>query len=162
MMWGLPESESTPFLDVITEQLDAKANITHVLGFNEPDSEKDTGGSKITPSDAAKTWIQEIEPLKDRDIQLGGPAVTGSPRGLQWLQDFFNECDGKCTVDFLPIHWYGNFEGLASFMGQVREKYEKLDVWVTEFAIPHADGEEGLKQTQGFYNVGMEYFDRLE
>lgn len=97
-------------------------NITHVLGYNEPDGDAKTGGSGIAPAAAAANWISQIEPLRRMGIKVGGPAVTGSPRGHQWLEDFFTACSDlgtNCTIDFLPVHWYGNFEGLASHLGQV-------------------------------------------
>jgi hypothetical protein len=98
-------------------------NISHILGFNEPDEPVGpTGGSGIDPYTAAQLWIDEIEPLREMGIKVGGPGITGSQRGINWLASFFNACADlgtNCTVDFQPMHWYGNFEGLASFMGQL-------------------------------------------
>lgn len=99
--------------------LSAGTNITHVLGFNEPDGTSVTGGSNVSPVVAAQLWKTNIEPLKAKGVHLGAPAVTGSQRGLTWLQNFFTACNGGCSADFLPIHYYGDFSGLASYMGQV-------------------------------------------
>jgi hypothetical protein len=55
-------------------------------------------------------------------IKAGAPAVTGSPGGFTWLSEFFAACTAagtNCTADFIPIHWYGDFVGLASHLGQV-------------------------------------------
>ena len=117
--WG----NNPTFADTVKELIGNGRNITHVLGMNEPDEPIGaTGGSGIDPVKAAGIWIQQIEPLRALGIKTGAPAVTGSQRGITWLKGFFNACTEmgtNCTMDFLPMHWYGNFEGLASFMGQL-------------------------------------------
>lgn len=159
MLWGEDSAGDLPtsFYDVVKGLIDGGREINYVLGFNEPDGCKD-GGSCIDADKAAEAWIAEIEPLKDLDLKLGAPAVTGSPRGLAWLQDFYTACDGGCSTDFLPIHWYGNFEGMASYIGQVNETYANMTMWVTEFGLPNED----LEATQTFFNQSITYLDRLE
>lgn len=121
MLWGAPASTSdTTFLDGVTSMINAGKNITYVLSFNEPDGSTDTGGSNVSPDLAAQTWIREIEPLRKLGVKCGAPAVTGATTGFTWLQDFFAACDGACTADFLPVHWYGDFAGMASNIGQKR------------------------------------------
>lgn len=88
---------------------------------------------------------------------MGAPGISGSQTGKAWLKEFFGACK-NCTVDFIPIHWYGNFEGFASFIGEIREMYLDKDLWITEFGIPKVD----LKETQKFFNSSTEYLDRLE
>jgi hypothetical protein len=159
MLWDTISAGKTPgsFYNTVKGLKDSGREIKYVLGFNEPDGCKD-GGSCIDAVKAAEAWVSEVEPLKDLDIKLGAPAVTGSPRGLAWLQDFYTACDGGCSTDFLPIHWYGNFEGLASYMGQVNETYPNMTMWVTEFGYPNQD----LETTETFFNQSISYFDRLE
>lgn len=109
--------------------IDDGRNVTHVLAYNEPDGTSSTGGSSISPSAAATNWISQVEPLRKLGVKTGAPAVTGSQRGLTWLEDFFDACADigtNCTADFIPLHWYGNFEGLASYLGQVRAAYVSL------------------------------------
>lgn len=101
--------------------------------------------------------------------------MTGSPRGIEWLASFNASClrlnpgsnssdedngnnEGGCIGDFIPIHWYGNFEGLASHMGQVRALYPSIPMWVTEYGLPNNE----LEATQEFFNSSMEYFDRMD
>ncbi|KAL8930868.1 MAG: hypothetical protein Q9208_000409 [Pyrenodesmia sp. 3 TL-2023] len=153
MLWG----SSTTFLNEVTEQIEGGANISYVLGFNEPDGGGATGGSAIPADTAAETWQREIEPLRELGVKLGAPAVTGAPNGFTWLENFFNACDGNCNVDFIPVHWYGNFEGLASHIGQVMGTYPNKTIWVTEYANNNVP----LKDSQIFYNQSSQYFDRI-
>lgn len=118
MLWN----PTTTFRSQIEQQVKSGINITHVMGYNEPDGDAATGGSNVGPRIAAENWISQMEPLRKMGIKLGAPAVTGSPRGITWLKNFFNSCADlgtNCTIDFLPLHWYGNFEGMASFMGEI-------------------------------------------
>lgn len=124
MLWG--SSNSSGFASEVQAQISAGRNITHVLTFNEPDGTTSTGGSDIAASDAASMWIKDVEPLRNASIKTGAPAVTGSQNGLNWLSDFFSNCTSlgtNCTVDFIPLHWYGDFQGLANYMGQVVAAY---------------------------------------
>lgn len=156
MLWGAsPDDTGTPFLDSVKKQISDGANITYVLGFNEPDGGHDTGGSSLAASLAASRWKAEIEPLKELGVKLGAPAVTGAQSGWEWLQNFFAECDGGCNPDFIPVHWYGNFEGMMSHIGQVTSKWPNLTVWVTEYGYPH----QSLEESQSFYNQSATSFD---
>ena len=120
MLWGI--SNSSSFLSQIQTQITAGTKVSHVLAFNEPDGSSSSGGSDINPAAAAAVWIQEVEPLRKLGVKAGAPAVTGSPGGFTWLSEFFANCTiqgTNCTADFIPVHWYGNFEGMASHIGQV-------------------------------------------
>lgn len=159
MLWGAPASTSdTTFLTNVTAQILSGANITYVMSFNEPDGTSATGGSNVSPSVAAKVWQRQLEPLRRLGVSLGAPGVTGANTGFTWLQDFFTACDGNCTADFLPIHWYGDFSGLASHVGQVQAMYPNMSIWATEFALQDAT----LPDSQTFFNTSIKYFDRLE
>jgi hypothetical protein len=159
MLWGASDSDTgTPFYDSVKAQIDGGANISYVLGFNEPDGPHSTGGSALPVDLAAARWKAEMEPLKKLGVKLGAPAVTGAASGWAWLQNWFTECDGGCHPDFIPVHWYGNFEGMASHIGQVMATYPNMTVWVTEFGFPNQD----LKATQEFYNMSKNSFDGWE
>ena len=159
MLWGAPSSFSdTTFLENVTGQLVEGRNITYVMGFNEPDNTAATGGSDIDPSDAAKYWIKQLEPLRKLGISLGAPAVTGGSSGFVWLANFTDACDGGCTFDFIPIHWYGSFDGLSSHISDVLAIYPDKKIWVTEFALDNAD----LNDTQQFFQTAVTYLDNNE
>lgn len=174
MLWGASDKDTgTPFYDNVKRQIDGGANISYVLGFNEPDGTHATGGSNLAVDIAAKRWIAEMEPLKKLGVKLGAPAVTGAASGWTWMENFLEACDGGCNPDFIPVHWYGkcyihephvrhrltsflgNFEGMASHVGRVTAKYPNLTVWVTEYGYPH----ESLEETQSFYNMSARTFD---
>ena len=159
MLWGAPtDNTDTAFLDNVRAQIKGGANISYVLTFNEPDGSSDTGGSNVQADVAAATWIREIEPLRAQGVKLGAPAVTGAPSGFTWLSNFFNACNGSCHADFIPVHWYGDFGGVSSHLGQVHGTYPNMTIWVTEYA----DSNVPLKDSQTFYNTSAEYFDRIE
>lgn len=128
MLWGAPEDpDDTTFVADVTRLIKRGINITNVLSFNEPDGEFIHGGSNIEPATAARVWVNNMIPLQRLGIRVGLPACTGGPSGLPWLQSFLDECSKlistdretrNCTYDFVTIHWYGNFDGLASHVGE--------------------------------------------
>jgi hypothetical protein len=146
----------------------------HLLSFNEPDGEKDTGGSSISPEDAAKAYIDHIAPYRSgnsRNWKISHPSVTGSPRGLEWLRDFNTSCysideENGCPTDFIAAHWYGAFDGLKGWLASLDEFYngnktdgeEKLKIWVTEMALPQQDAE----ATVAMMNETLPYLDGLD
>ncbi|KAI1845863.1 hypothetical protein JX265_011242 [Neoarthrinium moseri] len=127
------------------------ASSKHLFTFNEPDGTFETGGSDLTPQVAARVYIEKIVPLRNR-FQISHPSTTGSQRGFQWLQDFNAACwaidpENGCPADFVVIHWYGDFVGMTSWIGQLAAWYREskvglqgeLRVWVTELGVPGAD-----------------------
>jgi len=155
-LWGAPSGYAdTTFLKNVTAQIVEGSNITYALGFNEPDGIGETGGSNVRPGDAARYWITQMEPLRKLGVSLGAPAVTGATQGFTWLSDFVKACGGNCTFDFVPVHWYGSFDGMASHIADVSEAYPGKPIWVTEFGLPNAP----LKETQEFLNRSCAYFD---
>jgi len=158
MLWGNPAAGQTPFYQTVQNLIQNGQKINYVLGFNEPDGCA-SGGSCIDAQTAAQVWISQIQPLQKMGIKLGAPAVTGAPTGFNWLQNWFTACAGQCKPDFIPVHWYGNFQGLASHMGQVNGTYPNITaMWITEYADPDVS----LYDSQSFYNESASYFDRLE
>jgi len=169
MQWGAPAKNpdvDTSFYDAVNQMQKNGQNITWVLGFNEPDGCAN-GGSCVDPKTAATAWVKQFEPMRSQlNVKLGGPACTGGDSGWTWLQAFHTACaalkndNSGCEMDFLPIHWYGSFDGLAGHLGRVNSTYGNniSDIWVTEFAYDNED----LADTQSFYNSSTQYFDRLE
>jgi len=157
-----PDSTDTTFLTSILDQIKSGANITHVLAYNEPDGQASTGGTDILADSAANTWMRNIAPLRERNIKVGLPAVTSSPDGFNWLANFNTSClalsQAGCAADFIPVHFYGDFQGFTSHVGQVRATYPQLAIWVTEFA----DADDTLLNSQSFYNQSVTFLDQLD
>jgi hypothetical protein len=129
MLWGAPSDASdTSFLTTVQGLISDGTNISHVMTFNEPDGSTDSGGSNVDPTMAAKVWVSNIEPLAEAGVKIGLPACTGGWGGLPWMRQFLGNCSAlvstgtnatrNCTFDFVPLHWYGNFEGLTSHIGE--------------------------------------------
>jgi hypothetical protein len=128
MLWGAPASLSdTTFVDQVKGLISGGRNITHIMSFNEPDGSTQYGGSDIDPTIAAQVWVNNIIPLQKLGIKAGLPACTGGWGGLPWTRQFLGNCSKliststqtkNCSFEFVPLHWYGNFEGLASHIGE--------------------------------------------
>lgn len=128
MLWGAPaDASDTTFLTTVQGLVKGGRNISRVMTFNEPDGPAAYGGSDVDPTMAAKVWVSNIIPLQAMGIKVGLPACTGGWGGIPWMNQFLGNCSklissgGKtknCTYDFVPLHWYGNFDGLASHIGE--------------------------------------------
>eukprot|EP01113_Clastostelium_recurvatum_P009481 TRINITY_DN14569_c0_g1_i5.p1 TRINITY_DN14569_c0_g1~~TRINITY_DN14569_c0_g1_i5.p1 ORF type:complete len:169 (-),score=27.73 TRINITY_DN14569_c0_g1_i5:54-527(-) len=83
---------------------------------------------------AASLWRQHLQPLKGQGKRLGAPAVTSAPSGKPWLQQFIQICGAACTIDFIPIHWYGSdSNAFKSYVTEMHNTFNK-PIWVTEWA----------------------------
>jgi hypothetical protein len=144
------------------QNLNLDDNDKYILVFNEPDGGTDGGGTDFSPEDAAEAWMEHIVPLREDGWRVSLPATTGSGYGLEWLSSFNSSCfdlaDDGCEVDFLATHYYGDFPGVASWLGTLHEMYPDLEVWLTEFALPQADEE----VTGAMLNQTLPYLDGLE
>lgn len=80
------------------------------------------GGSNVDPTFGAEVWVNNFIPLQAMGIRVGLPSTSSSRAGLMWLKRFLGSCSQiihkPCTYDFVPLHWYGDFEGLASHIGE--------------------------------------------
>jgi hypothetical protein len=148
------------------------ASSTHLLSFNEPDGTTGSGGSSISPEDAAKAYIDFVVPFRngEKKWKISHPSTTGSPNGLQWLRKFNESCydidhENGCPADFVAAHWYGAFDGLAAWLGTLNDFYntnstrnDPLPIWITEMALPQQDA----KNTLGMMNQTLPYLDHLD
>lgn len=122
MLWGAPSDiNDTSFLNSVRGLVNYGTKVSNVLTFNEPDM-SGYGGSDVSPAYGAQVWVNNIIPLQELGIRAGLPAPTGSEHGLRWLEEFLGNCSkiiGRhCAYDFVTLHWYGPFEGLASHIGE--------------------------------------------
>lgn len=158
----------------------APGSSTHLLTFNEPDHIEDDGGSDISPEDAAEAYIEYIVPLRNgsssdgRTWNISHPSVTGSGQGIEWLRAFNESCweiDSRngCPTDFIAVHYYGDFPGLAGWLGTLREFYGDMSsggdddddvppMWITEMAFAGEDDEANV----AMLNESMAYLDEQD
>lgn len=172
MLWGAPPNiDDTIYYDNIKSLInDRNVNVSHLLTFNEPDGPTYYGGSDMQPALAAQVWVNNVIPLQKEfpHLKVGLPGITGAPYGLEWMHQFLANCSSlistddknkkNCTYDFVTIHWYGNFEGLASHLGTYSAAFPNVSTWVTEYNLDNQD----LGTTQEFFKMSSEYLDRLD
>ena len=169
--WPIREAHGLEFVPMIhsLENLDddidtiKSGDAEYVLTFNEPDGDTSGGGTDIDAEDAAKAWEKILE-LRDVGKKISLPATTGSDGGWEWLNDFNESCwdlyeDTGCDFDFVAAHWYGAFEGLASWAGRLHAAYPNRDVWVTEMALPQPADEEEVLQMM---NSSLGFLDETD
>jgi hypothetical protein len=58
-------------------------------------------------------------------------------------------------VDFLPLHWYGNYKGFREYIWSVQQEYPGMELWLTEVGFPwESEGE-----TRSFFEDVIQYLD---
>lgn len=171
MIHGIDATENQQTEQVISN-LDKSS--THLLSFNEPDGTTGSGGSSISPEDAARAYIDYVVPFRTgkkggRNWKISHPSTTGSPNGLEWLRSFNASCydldpDNGCPLDFVSAHWYGDFAGMAAWLASLNEFYnvnstrdQNLGIWVTELGLPQQDAD----ATVGMMNQSLPYLENL-
>lgn len=128
------------------EKLKESRGVTHLLGFNEPDSPKQ-GNTSVEK--AIALWPK----LMDTGLRLGSPAVTDNARGSNWFKAFFTQAMAKqYRVDFIAVHRYPNLKKQGSAQQFLRSidrlhKQYRLPIWVTEFSGLNF-GSKGRQMTQ--------------
>ena len=115
------------------EKLKKSHGVTHLLGFNEPDS-KSQGDTSVER--AIELWPK----LEKTNLRLGSPAVTDNKEGRQWFQEFMLKAAKKrLRIDFIAVHLYPDITGpntVKQFfrkLDEVHRKYRK-PIWITEFS----------------------------
>ncbi|KAI5306429.1 hypothetical protein KEM56_000955 [Ascosphaera pollenicola] len=119
-------------------------NVDHLLGFNEPDQDSQ---ANMSPDQAVRYYEQDISPYHGQ-ASLGSPAITSSEdsgKGLNWMDQFLDQCNGACNIDFMVTHWYGNNDSgeqnADAFLSYVdravdlAQKYGINKIWITEFGF---------------------------
>ncbi|KAI4524165.1 fungal hydrophobin [Schizophyllum commune Loenen D] len=107
-----------------------------ILGMNEPN---EVGQSNMSPEEAVKLWQEHIQPKKDLGYKLVSPATSGNPAGKEWMQKFYDQCQG-CTFDAQAVHWYDI--DAQNFIDYVNDYHDRFGypVFVTEFADQNFNG----------------------
>lgn len=153
MLWGLKDKFEVSWPANAEQAIENGSKA--LLSFNEPDLDSQ---AHMSPSDAAENHKLYMNPFAGK-ARISSPSITnsGSPgMGLDWMQKFFDACNGECKVDFLALHSYGT--DAPTVLNHLLDAYNrfKKPVWVTELGFDSDDDD--AKTTKS-----MEYFlDQLE
>ncbi|KAK3345241.1 glycosyl hydrolase catalytic core-domain-containing protein [Neurospora tetraspora] len=151
MLWGTDKGFPQSWNANAQKAIDAGSKA--FLSFNEPDL---SSQSNLSPQAAADGHIQYMNPWAGK-VRISSPSITNSDdpnMGLNWMQKFFDACNGQCKVDFLALHSYGT-DG-PTVLNHLLDAYNrfKKPVWVTELGFAGDDDQ---------VNQAMEYvLDHLE
>lgn len=127
MFWG-KNSVTTETLTYLKQEI-LNGRCKRVLGFNEPDGEKQ---ANMTVEQALELWPQ----LQSLKVPLGSPAIVDAANG-EWLEEFMAGCEERgYRVDFICVHNYGGVgvEAFKTKMQGIIDKYG-LPILITEFAV---------------------------
>lgn len=104
-----------------------KTNVTHMLGFNEPDRPDQ---ADMTVAQAIAQWPE----LMQSGLRLGSPAPADS--GLGWLYEFMDQADARgYRVDFVAVHYYRGGSTANQLFNWLRDIHLRTGrpLWVTEW-----------------------------
>lgn len=107
-------------------------NITHLLGYNEPERAKQ---GNLSLEKGVELWPRLVKLAEKNNLRLGSPAPSSDAGGMKWLDGFMEEARRrKLRVDFVALHWYRSRDAsqFEAFIDDVARKY-RLPVWITEF-----------------------------
>lgn len=133
LLWGKDKlNDWTTAVNGRLKPMFMSKDITHVLGFNEP---QEKGQSNMTPQEAKDLWMTHLHPLKtEYGVRLGSPATSSAPSGKNWTQEFLTVCGTDCEVDFIALHYYGtNATDMIAYITDFWTTFQK-PIWVTEWA----------------------------
>lgn len=109
------------------EKINAKHNVTHLLGFNEP-MQKDQ--ANMSMHQCLEMWPK----LQASGLRLGSPCPTDGT--VDWLYKFCDEADKRgLRVDFVAVHYYRGGLSTEQVIGWLKAIHERTGrpLWVTEW-----------------------------
>lgn len=109
--------------------INTKQNVTHALGYNEPDRPDQ---ANATVQEALDAWPEMMK----SGLRVGSPSPSDASVGLDWLYEFMRRADSlKYRVDFIPVHWYKGGQTATQFHGWLKGIHErtKRPIWITEW-----------------------------
>lgn len=134
--WNIGGSSSTDYEYSIIRQnagwpswneLNNKKNVTHLLGFNEPDRPDQ---ANMTVDEAFNQWPEMMK----SGLRIGSPAPA-SPHS-SWITNFLAKCDQlNYRVDYVAIHCYWGGLTPAQWYSQLKSIYDRVKrpLWITEW-----------------------------
>ena len=110
------------------KKLKDEGKIHYLLGYNEPDGEKQ---ANMSVDEAIALWPK----LEEVGLPLGSPAVVGMTN--EWIIEFMEKANEKgLRVDFMAVHSYGGANS-TGFINNLKDNYNLFGkpIWITEFAV---------------------------
>lgn len=97
--------------------------------FNEPER------AGITPEDAAKSWRDQMVPLrKNHGKKLVSPSCASDEAGINWINKWMNLV-AKDPPDYLGLHWYGvSGDEMIKYLRSMHEGHPRQPIIVSEWA----------------------------
>ncbi|KAI3390324.1 hypothetical protein diail_10120, partial [Diaporthe ilicicola] len=154
----VPQVRTAAEAGKIDQFLGSLGKVSHFIGFNEPDH---PGQANMSVAQAVQLWKQHVLPAKKKyGFKLGSPAMTNSPAGKKWLQDFLKQLGGDAQVDFIVVHWYGlDVNNLKQFIEDMHKTFNK-PIWLNEFACTTFGGKVPSQQdVEKFEHEALKYLD---
>lgn len=154
----VPQVRTAAEAGKIDQFLGGLGKISHFIGFNEPDH---PGQANMSVGQAVQLWKQHVLPAKKKyGFKLGSPAMTNSPAGKKWLQDFLKQLGGDAQIDFVVVHWYGlDVNNLKQFIEDMHKTFNK-PLWLNEFACTTFGGKVPSQQdVEKFEREALKYLD---
>lgn len=118
------------------------SNPKYLMSFNEPDQPGNK--AQMDFGTAAAAHKQYVDKYASPSVKIGSPSVTNgvvNGMGLTYLSNFLGACSG-CTIDFVPVHWYGcnnncpvdqDVQMFKDQMTQAIAAAQGRPVWIPEF-----------------------------
>jgi len=113
-------------------QINALQNVTHSLGFNEPDHaeqhQDDNGGKALTVSQALAQWPDMLK----SGLRVGAPACTD----FSWLYSFMDSCNAhNYRVDYVAVHAYWGGKSPQNWYNDLKYIHDRTGrpIWITEW-----------------------------
>ena len=112
------------------KKINQMENVTHVLGFNEPNQPDQ---ANMSVEQALAMWPK----LQASGLRLGSPSPNDAERGLKWLYEFMDEADKRgLRVDFVTVHYYKadwSAKKLIGWLQKIHKRTGGRPIWLTEF-----------------------------
>lgn len=164
----VPQARSVKDAPQIDTLLRALPEVTHLLGFKEPEK------VAIPVEEAVALWKQYILPAKTRySLTIGSPSTSNTePSGNAWLQRFLSQLDthvgGQDGVDFIVVHWLGSdVYALKVYLADIHERFGK-PLWLTQLAYSPEESSDGtvpsapamMDKVEEFMREAIPFLDR--
>ena len=145
----------------------------HLLGFNEPDANSQSGNSLDTENTGEADFsltrsMEKAVELWPRLLSMDLPLVSPAPANMNngWLADFYNKANALgYRVDYTALHSYpspggGSSDGLVNTLLSGHNTWGR-PVWLTEFSFVNWNGS-GTWTEEDNYNCLAEFIWRAE